>query len=141
MVSVLLLLYAVLSTSIFTVRGVVSAGLQAHRADGPGASTGAPTGPPTTPGAGLGAKGKKSDGVRGLPGAGALPESEYGIGPEPANWHSWNELSGINSASAVSKEHESHAPFAIPGTLTLPTTLVEQEAESAYGKLKHNGTM
>lgn len=103
MVSVLLLLYEVLSTSIFTLRGVVSDGLQAHRADGPGASTGAPTRPPTTPGAGPGAMGKKSDGVKGLPGAGASSESEYGIGPEPANWHSWNELSGMLQALAIRK--------------------------------------
>lgn len=81
MVSVPLLLYAVLSTSILTVRGEVSAGLHAHRA---AEGAGAPTGAPIIPGAGAGAVPRKVPGDRVILGAGLPAGAVYGLALEPA---------------------------------------------------------
>ena len=80
MVSVVLLLYAVLSTSILTLRGEVSAALQAHRAP---EGAGAPAGNPTIPGAGAGALPRNVPGDRGIRGAGLPPGAVYGLALGP----------------------------------------------------------
>ena len=65
---------SVLMTSILTERGVLSLGLQAHRAVRAGAAAG------KTNGAGAGAAGKKAAGDRGMVG---VPGAGPGAGPGP----------------------------------------------------------
>ena len=72
MVSDVVLLYDVLSTSILTVRGVASLGLQAHRAEAAGAAAGV-----TAATAAAGVDAKKAAGVR------AMLEDGAGIGAAP----------------------------------------------------------
>lgn len=75
MVSVELLLYAVLRTSILTLRGDVSAGLHAQRA----AWEGAGAGTAITSGARAGALPRKGPGAKAIPGAKAGPGAAVGV--------------------------------------------------------------